>query len=279
MVWITLLCFSSYGQDSPTYGKRWEELNKGIKYGQSNRYDGPKKGFIYPGPLSEDNSSNKQYELQPPQDNVIYSREKRYKNGDNNGVKENIKKGEGNKLNDIDKPKTEAPEIDYPKWKGPNWDMEDGAVFRFIFILIIIVLLAYLIYYFFFKNKIKSDKNLTSIDYNNDNEINPETIQENQLTTEIEKAIANNDYRLAVRIYYILLLKTLIERDWIKWEKRKTNTHYLIEMSGREEYESFNRAIRIFEWSWYGKNNPSPDTYQRFSQFFDEFVNQLKDEE
>lgn len=272
--------FSSYGQNNESYNKRWKELNEGIKYGGSSRNKGLKRQYIYPGGLNEDNSNNAvQPDPELSNDNIIYSREKLYKSGDDNGIKQNIKKWENQKLNDLETPETEAPKIDFPHWKGPNWDMKDGVIFRLIFILIIIVVLAYLIYYFFFKNKIKSDKSLATLDYNSDTEINPEVIQESQLKTELEKAIAENNYRLAVRIYYILLLKALIERNWIKWAKRKTNTHYLIEMNGHNGYENFNRAVRIYEWSWYGKNVPSLEAYKRFSEFFNDFLNQLKDEE
>lgn len=276
-MWMTLLCFTTFGQSNEPFNKRWGELNKGFKYEKSKRYKGPKTDYIYPAQLSEDNSNNEvQYNPQLSDENVIYSREKHYKNGDNNGVKKNIKKNESKKIDDLEAPDSDAPKIDYPNWRGPNWDMRDGAIVKLIFTLIIIALLAYLIYYFFFKNKSKSDKNINAIDYNGDTDINPEVVQEKQLLTELEKAILEGDFRLAVRLYYVLLLKTLIEKDWIKWAKRKTNTHYLIEMSGHRAYEKFNHAVRIFEWSWYGKNKPSPKAYQRFSKFFDEFLDQLK---
>lgn len=274
-----LLCFSCYGQSNKSYNKRWDELNKGFRYEKSNRPAGPKKDYVDPRSLGEDNANNDvQSSAQPSEDNVIYSRDKRYKNGDNNGIKQNIKKGEEEKLNDLKKPNSRAPKVDYPDWNGPNWDVGDGSFFKLIFILIIIFLLAFLIYHFLFKNKIKSDKKIKIIDYSSGAEINPENIKKSRLVTDLEKAISEENFRLAVRIYYTLLLKALIEHDCIKWAKRKTNTHYLIEMMGHKQYDKFNRAVRIFEWSWYGKNKPSFEAYQRFSLFFDEFLNQLKDE-
>ncbi len=277
-MFLTLLGAVCYGQNNTNYEKRWEKLNKGFRYERSNSYTGPKSKYIHPGQLSENNVYNSyQSPLQAPPKNIIHSREKRYKNGENNGVKENIKKNEGQNIDDIKAPETDAPKIDYPDWKGPSWDMMEGAVFKFIFIIIIIVLLAFLIYHFLFKTKVKSEKKINAVDYQNEVDINPEKIEENELFTELENAISNNDFRLSVRLYYILLLKMLIEHGWIKWAKRKTNTHYLMEMNGHKLYERFGQAVRIFEWSWYGKNNPSQEDYKRFSQFFDHFLQQLKE--
>ena len=278
MLALILLSTLCYSQNNSNYEKQWEGFNKGFKYDRSNNYRGPKSDYIYPGQLGENNAKKSyQYPPQVSQKQIVYSRKKRYKNGTNNGVKQNIKKNEGQKLDDIQAPESEGPKINYPDWDGPNWDMEDGTVFKFILILIIIVLMAFLIYHFLFKSKVKTEKKINPIDYHNEVDINPEKIEEEQLFTELEKAISNNDFRLAVRIYYILLLKKLIEHEWIKWAKRKTNTHYLIEMSGHKSYERFGRAVRIFEWSWYGKNNPSQAEYKQFSQFFDGFLGQLKE--
>lgn len=271
--------FSGYGQNKNSYEERWKQLNKGFKYEKSNGKKGPQKGFIYPSQLSEEGTyKGNQHKSQPSQDNIIYSREKRYKNSDGNGVKQNIKKEKGHKLDDIKAPETEAPDVDFPDWEGPDWDLKDGKIFKVILIIIIIALLAFLIYYFLFKNKTKSNKTISTVDYNKENDINPESLEENELTTELENAITNNDYRLAVRLYYVLLLKTLIELNQIKWEKRKTNMHYLIEMSNHKGHKKFSRAVLIYEWSWYGKNYPSERDFEMFSRFFNEFLKQLKDE-
>lgn len=275
--WMMFLSLACYGQENESFNKRWEELNQGFKYQRSNQYKGPQKQTIYPGQLSEDNFNDQVQSLQPSEESVIYSREKRYKNGTNNGIKRNIKKENKKGLKDIDKPKMEAPKIDYPNWKDLNWDEKDGKFFKIILIIIFIVLLAYLLYYFLFKNKTKSDKALNNIDYSNTIDINPKAIHEQELKTELENAIDEKDFRLAVRIYYILLLKVLIENDCIKWAKRKTNSHYLIEMNGHDSYEKFNQAVRIYEWTWYGKNEPNIDTYQQFSLFFKNYLSQLKE--
>src|SRR5690554_4299742 len=172
----------------------------------------------------------------------------------------------------------DAPKVNPPDYDGPDWDWGDGSLIKFFLISIAILLLVFLIYHFFFKNASKPDQKIGAYIYDEDNEINPETIQKSKLEIDLDQAIAAEDYRTAIRIYYIMLLKALIERNWIKWAKRKTNSHYSIEMSTQEEATNFNKAVLMYEWSWYGKNLPNKATFERFSTFYSDFLNRLKDE-
>jgi len=267
--------FVLFGQENDAFEKRWEEINKGIEYKKSARPKGPEKEYITPQSLNEERKNEENYDARPSSEDIIYSREKRYENGENQGIKKHIKDGESQNIDDLSTPKSEAPKSEN---SYNNRDFGDGTVFKYIFIIIGIVLVVFLIYYFFFKNAVKSDKEIVNIDYEKVNDINPETINKSQLETDLEKAISEENYRAAIRIYYILLLKALINRNLIKWANRKTNTHYLAEMTTQKEFESFNKSVNIYEWTWYGKNNPSKDVFNRFAAFYDDFLKQLKDE-
>jgi len=280
-IWVLIALFPLFifGQETDAFEQRWEEMNKGIQYKKSRNPVGPEKDYISPQQLHEKSSANQQnHSVSPSDDDIIYSREKRYKNGTDDGVKKHIKKSEDKGLDDLSTPDTDAPTIIPPDWDGPNWEWGDGTIFRYIFIIIAILLVVFLIYYFFFKNTGKSDSKIETFIYDKSNDINPETIQKSQLEIDLEKAITAENYRVAIRIYYIMLLKALIEHNWIKWAKRKTNTHYLAEMVTQKEYENFNKAVNMYEWSWYGKNTPSKETFERFATFYGEFLNRLKDE-
>jgi hypothetical protein len=269
-----------YGQKGDAFEKRWEEMNQDIQYNQSKRPKGPQKDYISPHQFNENQNINKQIQsAQPSNEDIIYSREQRFKDGTDKGVKKHIKNEEDESIDDLSTPDSDAPNIEPPYWDSPEWDFGDGAVFKYIFIIIAILLVVFLIYYFFFKSTVKSDQEIGSFIYDKENDINPETIQKSQLEKDLDAAIETKNYRAAIRIYYILLLKALIEHNWIKWAKRKTNTHYLAEMATQEEYENFNKAVNMYEWSWYGKNMPNEETFERFSAFYNEFLKRLKDEQ
>lgn len=272
-VFIALFPLFIYGQENDAYEKRWEEINQGIKYEKSRRPQGPSKEYIAPQSLNEE----RRYESdsKPSDGEIIYSREQRYNDGENKGVNKHIKDGKSEGLDDLSTPRSEAPKTEK---SNNDRDFGDGTFFKYLFIIIAIVLVVFLIYHFFFKNAGKSNKEIKDFDYNQEQDINPETIEKSQLEKDLQKAISEENYRSAVRIYYVLLLKALINRNLIKWAKRKTNTHYLAEMTTHEEFENFNKSVNMYEWTWYGKNNPSKDVFERFSTFYDDFLKRLKDE-
>lgn len=281
IIWVffALSPLLTFGQESDAFEQRWQEMNKGIQYKKSSRPKGPEKDYIAPQQFNENTGLDKEsFDTQPSNDDIIYSREKRFKDGTDKGVKKHIKNEESKSLEDLTTPDTDAPTIDGPNWDGPDWEFGDGSVFKTIFIIIAILFAVFLIYHFFFKNAKKSDQEIEGFVYEKEDDINPETIQKSKLENDLDKAVEAEEYRVAIRIYYILLLKALIERNLIKWAKRKTNTHYLAEMTTHEEFENFNKAINMYEWSWYGKNTPSKETFERFATFYDAFLKRLKDE-
>lgn len=274
-VLFSLLPLLILGQENDNYDKRWEEINNGIEYNKSSRPIGPNKDYIAPQSFGEDHVRSENNISRPSDDQVIYSREKRYDNGESQGVKKHIKNGEGQSLEDL-----LSPDVDAPKSQrsNQNLDLGDGTAFKYIFIFIAILLVVFLLYYFFFNRPVKSNKDIETLDYEGTEEINPETIPKSQLEIDLEKAIADENYRAGVRIYYILLLKALMNKNLIKWAKRKTNTHYLAEMTTHSAFENFNKAVNMYEWTWYGKNNPSKEVFKRFEEFYEELLNLLKDE-
>ena len=120
------------------------------------------------------------------------------------------------------------------------------------------VFLGYIIYMLFvntsFSDKGKSIK--TEI-----LERAPVEIPKSELEQMLEDALVNKDYRLAIRIYFIFILKDLSSKKWIVWKKEKTNSAYLSEMTKRKEYSLFNESVTIFELAWYGNYNIRQQDY------------------
>jgi len=68
----------------------------------------------------------------------------------------------------------------------------------------------------------------------------------------IAKAINDQNYRLAIRYFYLKILKQLTEIELIKWEIQKTNEDYIKELSEKRIKEKFKSITRLYDFVWYG---------------------------
>jgi Domain of unknown function (DUF4129) len=80
-----------------------------------------------------------------------------------------------------------------------------------------------------------------------------ENLHEAELKDPIRRAIAAGDYPLAVRLYYLAMLKELSVRNHIRWKRDKTNGAYLRELAGSPLFGTVQEVTLIFERIWYGK--------------------------
>jgi hypothetical protein len=151
-----------------------------------------------------------------------------------------------------------------------SFDMNAGWLKTLMWIILVLVV-AYVIYVMFLRD-LKVNKKIEI----QEEEPNPTEIPLSELEIKLREALARKDYREAIRIYFLYILKLLIERNWIAWHKKKTNLHYLREMSARNEYQSFSNVVTVFEIVWYGKRPVSEEDYQRVEHLFKQMVNQLE---
>lgn len=89
-----------------------------------------------------------------------------------------------------------------------------------------------------------------------------EHFQELELDDFIRQAIAQGNYMLAVRLYYLAVLKALTAQEWICWAKDKTNRDFLREMRGRPLLPAFQEVTYLFEWIWYGQRSIGPAEFK-----------------
>ncbi|GAA3576755.1 DUF4129 domain-containing protein [Snuella lapsa] len=80
-------------------------------------------------------------------------------------------------------------------------------------------------------------------------------IKHNNIQTLIDQAIAQNNYRLAIRYLYLLALKHLDESERISWEQQKTNEDYIKEIKAPIVKDHFITVTRIYDYVWYGEFN------------------------
>ncbi len=80
-----------------------------------------------------------------------------------------------------------------------------------------------------------------------------ERIHESDLDRYIREALEKENYPMAVRLYYLAIIKELSLKKWIKWKKDKTNRDYIRELSTTDWYPNFRNVTTMFEKVWYGK--------------------------
>jgi len=69
----------------------------------------------------------------------------------------------------------------------------------------------------------------------------------------LDEAIKSGDYRLATRLYYLNILKSLSSAGYIIWKRDKTNGMYLREMSEHTLFKDFRQSTAIYEYVWFNE--------------------------
>jgi len=119
---------------------------------------------------------------------------------------------------------------------------------------IIAGLVLFLIIKFFLKvnaRNILEGKTAKSIVNLSDEE---ELIKDKDLPKLIQVAISDENYKLAIRYYYLLLLKNLSEKELIFWQQEKTNEDYIRETASNNRLNNdFEKLTYLYDYVWYGE--------------------------
>jgi len=98
-----------------------------------------------------------------------------------------------------------------------------------------------------------------------------ENIYAIDLDAEVEKAIDQQNYRLAVRLQYLKVLKQLSDAGQIHWELNKTNSIYINELANAEQRMAFKLLTRQFEYVWYGELTIDAQIFKKVNALFTNF--------
>jgi hypothetical protein len=161
------------------------------------------------------------------------------------------------------------------------WDMMDRMLstpagkttFKTILIVLGIAAVIFFIYKLMGdKTKLFGGKGNKGLPY----EIGDEDIHSISFEDAIREAIANENYRLAVRLVYLHSLKLLSDKELIDWKPGKTNTAYVFELKDHPSFTSFNNLTQEFEFAWYGGEEVSKEHYQEIDAAFNDFKLNIK---
>ncbi|MBN4072528.1 hypothetical protein JYT74_00680 [Crocinitomix catalasitica] len=249
MITYLIISLCSFGQESgeKLYDhdldeNKWEKLRQGIRY--EGAENGPGRQWTYES-----------------QEDYNKAREK-YGDGSGGGGGGD---GSGQKPQNNPPPQSSPPSISSPGTTG-------FGVLGYILMIAMVIGLMVLIYYMFINSQRHGRKITKIVDIE---DLNPTEIPLSELQRLLQEALDKDDYRGAVRIYFIFIIRDLADKRWIKWEKEKTNFHYLREMSGMAEFDDFNRSVSYFEIIWYGKREIDSVKFEQVRPNFTRFLEKL----
>jgi hypothetical protein len=106
----------------------------------------------------------------------------------------------------------------------------------------------------------------------------PEDIHNIDFAQMIGQALGQGDFRLAVRLHYLQLLKQLTDQGLITWRNWKTNEDYAHEVAALRNTDlrlGFNQATLVFDYVWYGHFEVDAQNYPSLKALFERFGNQI----
>lgn len=149
-----------------------------------------------------------------------------------------------------------------------------GYLFYFVCGLIVLFVIIFIVKnivnnegsWFFGRN---SNKNIVdSIDIETD-------IKNVDFRSLIDKTIASKNYRLAIRYYYLWVLKKMSDNEIIVWDIEKTNSDYLYEIKNETTKNEFSYLSYIYNYIWYGAFEIDADAFLKAKDTFEKSINKL----
>ncbi len=92
----------------------------------------------------------------------------------------------------------------------------------------------------------------------------------------IEHSLQQNDYRLAIRYYYLWTLKKLSNSYQIKWDPEKTNADYANELQNSDLKHDFEYHSYLYDYAWYGGFEISREHFLQAKNSFEKFLKNIR---
>lgn len=140
-------------------------------------------------------------------------------------------------------------------------------------VILVVVLIIYRL--FFSKDNILFSRNKRMV-----SDTGPIDSEENILSTNweahLQKAIDDNDLRLAVRYSYMWLLQILQQQQLINYRSDKTNYEYYNELNNTNYKKPFRQLSLQYEFAWYGQFGMPQQMFNDYLTQFNDLKNQLR---
>ena len=163
-------------------------------------------------------------------------------------------------------------------WQFPNFGFEGlgfaATLFKFLVYAIIVLSIGFVIFKLLeaqFKQDSLVRKENTFFIENLE-----EKIHEVNLYKLLEEYQQKQDYRMLIRIYYLIIIKELSIKKYINWEIQKTNGNYIQEMFNNKLFEEFKKLTLIFERVWFGEVEINQEIFKNLEPIFKKTIENIK---
>jgi hypothetical protein len=93
----------------------------------------------------------------------------------------------------------------------------------------------------------------------------------------IDEAVTAENYRLAVRYQYLLILQQLSQAGYIDYQFPKTDEEYLAEIEKEPLKNQFKKITRIYDFIWYGSFEVTRENYPQAEKEFKKMHQLIKE--
>lgn len=163
------------------------------------------------------------------------------------------------------------------KEKKSNSDISfDLGPFSYLFYGILIAAVVYLVYVLLNDGSSGLFSRRQHQKLEESEEITAENIERTDIDYLIESAENNADYRLAIRYYYLSILKALSLKKLIQIEDDKTNSEYLSEIFNTPYKDKFQYTSYLYDYIWYGEFPLNAEKYEAAKIHFQQLIKQVK---
>lgn len=163
-------------------------------------------------------------------------------------------------------------------YKTPQLSGAFVEVMKWIFILGAVAIIVILILRFVGEGNVfgRTSKRIYAPSVEIDLQKIEENLHESELDPLIRQAIQQKQYALAIRLYYLAIVKELSLSKAIQWKKDKTNRAYLKEMRPHSLFEPFKHSTAIFEKVWYGDSPIEESDFNLLQPVFQDLLKKVR---
>jgi len=171
---------------------------------------------------------------------------------------------------------------DVPKKSPPptapssrDWTQQTETIGNLLQILAVAAAIALLIYGIFRMLNAPQNRQITRAGEVITLENLEQHLDETDIAPFLQAALNAQNYALAVRLYYLQIIKNLAGGGLIRWSKEKTNRDYLHEMRAHRLSNEFRGLTAHYERVWYGNQSPDAQAFADMEPAYQQFLSQI----
>lgn len=147
-----------------------------------------------------------------------------------------------------------------------------ALILKILLIIGLVVLIIWLFNKYYVVNQKSPPADQSEINLSEDELL----IQKKDLSTLIEEAESEGNFRLASRYLFLNILKQLKDHNFIEYQFQKTNADYKSEITQQNIKSDFTYASRFYEFVWYGDFKLEITDFKIAKTRFEKLINNIQ---